>query len=495
VTGDRRGDKSPVTKRAAGSSMQGMKQTQQTHPHRRAIVLGASIAGLLAARVLGETFEQVLILERDRLPHGPAPRKGTPHALQPHGLLARGREVMEDLFPGLTATLLAQGAEGGDLAEQVGFIADGQPFARSHAGQMALGLSRLALEAELRRRVLARPGVVAWTGVDILAPIYDAKRDAVTGVRFVRRPDHHHLADASEETAHADLVVDCTGRGSRAPHWLARWGFDAPAEDRVPIGLVYVSALFERTPGPSLDEVAVIATATPQRPWPGSLIAQEPGPAGRPRWVVCVGGYQGDPPEPTLDGLRRRARQIGSAPMVEVATQAAPIGGVQRYLFAHSQRRRCERLRRFPQRFLVMGDALCSFNPVYGQGMTVAACEALALREELARGLDATLTRRWFSACARIVETPWQLAVGGDLALPSTPGPRPLALRLTNAYIARLYRAAAHDARLALAFLRVVHMLDAPATLLRPRHLWRVWRGGRRPQAPAGTLPLGQARG
>lgn len=451
----------------------------------RAVVLGASLAGLLAARVLSERFAEVLLLERDALPDGPALRKGTPQALQPHGLLARGREVLEELFPGITATWMAQGASAGDLGEQVAFVADGARFAQATVGRIGIGVSRLAIEAELRRRVLARPGVRVLTGVDVVAPVYDAATDAVTGVRIERQRRDAAGHDARDpDTVQADLVVDCTGRGSRLPGWLLRWGYAAPAETRVPVGLCYASVYLERDADAPVEQAAVIVAATPARPWPGVLIAQEPQGDGPPRWVVGVGGYAGDHPQATLESMRARAAQTGSAELSALLADGRPLGPVQRYLFAHSQRRHYERLRQFPARLLALGDSIASFNPVYGQGMTVAACEALALRDALAQGLSG-LHRRYFRAAARVVDVPWQLAVGADLALPNTPGARPLAVRLVNAYIARLQRVAPHDAVVAAAFLRVVHLTAPPTSLFSPRLLWRVARGPRREAATA----------
>jgi hypothetical protein len=219
------------------------------------------------------------------------------------------------------------------------------------------------------------------------------------------------------------------------------------------------------------------------------VIAQEPGEDGVPRWVMGVGGYAGDHAPATIEGLRERALAIGSPELVRLAHEAERIGEVIRYHVPHSLRRRYEKLARFPDRFVLLGDALTSFNPIYGQGMTVAACEALALRDALQGGL-AGLHTRYFRAAAKIIDTPWQLAVGGDLAIDAVPGPRPLPVRLVNAYIARLYRAAPHDAVVGAAFLQVVHMLAEPASLFAPRIVWRVLRkGARKPSGwPAAAI-------
>ena len=442
---------------------------------RRAAIIGASMAGLLAARILSERFDEVVLLERDPLPTGAAPRKGTPHAVQPHGLLARGRQVLDELFPGFSDALVAQGALDGDAGGEVAVDANGQRLARSPLGVRGIAASRLAIEAELRRRVRELPGVRLLDGVDVTAPVHEDGR--VVGVRWHRR-DTDALADAQPQLLAAALVVDCSGRGSRSPAWLREWGYEAPAEERVHIGLAYTSAYFRRPAGRPLLAV-VIGAATAALPRPSILIAQEPlagDPDAGPRWVAGVGGYAGDHVPVSREAMADRARQINCAEIAALAEHGDMIGEPVRYSFPHSQRRRYERLARFPAGYLVMGDALASFNPIYGQGMTVAACEALALRDVLARGDDA-LGRRFFRAAAKVIDVPWQIAVGGDLALPMVQGARPLPVRLVNAYLARVHRVAVHDAEVAGAFVRVIHMLARPETLFAPRVLWRVWRG------------------
>ncbi|MCW5609916.1 MAG: monooxygenase [Rubrivivax sp.] len=451
----------------------------------RAAVIGASIAGLLAARILAERFDEVVLLERDPLPEGAAPRKGTPQAVQPHGLLARGRQVLDALFPGFSESLVAQGALYGDAGGEVAVDANGQRLARATLGVDALACSRLAIEAEIRRRVRALPNVRVLDGVDVIAPVHEDAR--VTGLRWQPR-DADSLAGAEPQTLAAALVVDCSGRASRSPAWLREWGYAAPAEERVQVGIAYTSAYFRRAPGqPPL--ACVIGAATPALPRPSILIAQEPDAQGRERWVAGVGGYTGDHVATTREAMAERARQINHPEIAALAEHAEMIGEPMRYGFPHSQRRRYERLARFPAGYLVMGDALASFNPIYGQGMTVAACEALALREALAHGPDSHqgLARRFFKAAARVVDAPWQIAVGGDLALPVVPGPRPFPVNLVNAYLGRLQRVAVHDPVLAGAFLKVVQMLAPPESLMAPRLMWRVWRGARRLPAAAGV--------
>lgn len=440
---------------------------------RRAIVLGASMAGLLAARVLADRFAEVRLLERDALPADAAARKGTPQAGHAHGLLARGREILEELFPGFTDALAAHGAMVGDLQANAPFVFHGHRTAGGKSGHTGVVASRYLIEAEVRRRVLAMPNVRATTGIDVLEPTLDDTRTRVNGVRF-----RHRDAEGGDQTLGADLVVDCTGRGSHVATWLRAWGYTPPLEERVTVGIAYATAYFRREPSHAPGIAAIICAATPQQPLPGVLLAQEPDHDGAPRWVVTLGGYSGDHPEPSLPGLRERAQRMGCPEIVAITRDAEPLGPVTRYNFPFSQRRRFERVERMPERLLVMGDALASFNPIYGQGMTVATCEALALAGALDTGIDGAW-RRFFPAAAKAVDIPWQLAVGSDLAIPSVPGPRPLPVRLVNAYLDRLYRVAEHDPSVALAFMKVAHLVAPPPTIFAPGVFARVMWGAR----------------
>ncbi|RZL86247.1 MAG: hypothetical protein EOP82_30580 [Variovorax sp.] len=456
---------------------------------QRAVVLGASLAGLLAARVLSDHYGDVVLLERDDLPEHPALRKGTPHATHPHGLLARGREVLEELFPGFTDAMVARGGLLGDLLADVAFEAGRQRFAAGRAGLPGIAASRLAIEAEVRKRVLAHPRVRAITGVDVLAPRMEVGR--VVAARYSKRAPLDERAQGEVELE-AALIIDCTGRASKMPTWLAQWGYSAPAEERVQIGICYTSAYFKRLGacalGADLQKVAVFGAVSNEQPRPGVVIAQEPDADGVPRWVVSVGGFAGDHAAANLGALRERAIDIASPELVKITQEGELIGDVFRYTMPHSERRHYERLSRFPEGLLGLGDSLTSFNPIYGQGMTVAACEALVLREQIALGQHG-LAHRYFRAAAKVIDIPWQLAVGGDLSIDAVPGKRPLAVRLVNAYVGRIYKVAPRDAVVSATFQKVVHMLDGPQTLFAPRMLWRVLVRGRKVQGAERAAP------
>jgi 2-polyprenyl-6-methoxyphenol hydroxylase-like FAD-dependent oxidoreductase len=443
----------------------------------RAVVLGASMAGLLAARVLADAYAQVVVVDRDELPETAMHRRGVPHGRHAHALLARGQQALEELFPGLTVELIAQGVPAGDLLANGRWYVSGHRLRQENIGLVSLSVSRPLLEGYVRARVRALPNVAFLGSCDILGLTATPDGRRVTGAR-VRRAD-----GSAEEVVDADLVVDATGRGSRTPIWLEALGYARPETEQVQIGLGYATRTY-RLPPDALDgDLAVLDATTPEHPRGGALLRLEGG-----RWMVTLAGMLGDHPPIDPDGFLDFARSLRFPDIYQAVRDAEPLDDPVGFRFPASVRHRYERLDRFPDGLLVMGDAVCSFNPIYGQGMSVAALEALTLRRQLQRGA-VPQPRRWFRDLARVVDVPWDIAVGGDLAVPGVQGRRTLRIRLVNAYIARLHAAAAHDAGLASTFVRVAGLVAPPQTLLRPQVALRVLRAGLHPAT--GTVVSG----
>jgi 2-polyprenyl-6-methoxyphenol hydroxylase-like FAD-dependent oxidoreductase len=437
---------------------------------KHAVVLGASMAGLATARVLADTYERVTVLERDTLPAAAAHRKGVPQSRHAHALLAAGRDALEELFGGLTDELVANGALSGGLAEtrvyNEGLRLCLEPD--DLQGQ-AIVLSRPLLEGCVRERVRALPNVQVVDRCEATGLVGTPDGRAVRGVRAIRRADGH-----AEEVLEADLVVDATGRGSRSPIWLEELGYPRPAQDEVRTGLAYASRIYRRRPDHLDGDLVVVVAATVDRPRGGAMLAME-----GDRWIVTLNSYLGQRPPTDPDGFAAFAAALPAPDIFEVISDAEPLGEALPARYPVSVRRRYERLRRFPDGYLVTGDAVCAFNPVYGQGMSVAALEALALRECLRAG-PAGLAGRFFAKVSRIVDIPWGIAVGADLRLPGVQGARTAKVRLINAYLARFHVAAATDPVLGGAFVRVGNLMDRPERLLRPTIALRVLRGNLR---------------
>jgi 2-polyprenyl-6-methoxyphenol hydroxylase-like FAD-dependent oxidoreductase len=421
-----------------------------------AVVLGASMAGLLAARVLSESFEHVMVIDRDDLRDTGA-RKGVPQGQHAHAILNKGRQVLEELFPGLTAELSAAGAEVVDLPNEVSWYNGTRQLLKVPSDLMLLSLSRPALEDYIRARVARRPGVELCGDHEVVGLVADG--GAVTGVRVVHAGVERELA--------ADLVVDATGRGNRGTTWLTALGYEAPVEDTVKAGVAYSTREYDRQPLPS-GSAGVITALTADFPYGAALLPMEGN-----RWILTLIGMGDDIPPTDVPGFNDYARQLPIEDLHAVLDHARPLTEPKRFRIPASVRRRYERLKRLPEGYLCIGDALCAFNPVYGQGMTVAAVEAMVLLD-CARGPLAGLPRRYYERAAQVIDIPWDMAAGGDLALPSVPGKRTVSVRILNAFLARVLRAAATDPVVSLAFHETVNLKHPPQRLFAPKILRRV---------------------
>jgi 2-polyprenyl-6-methoxyphenol hydroxylase-like FAD-dependent oxidoreductase len=429
-----------------------------------AVVIGASMGGLLAARVLADHFARVTIVERDAMPPLGEHRKGVPQGRHAHGLLARGREILEDLFPCITEELVARGALRGDVAADAIWHAAGGVIAPTQSGLTALLLSRPLLEGQVRARVLALANVTLRDGSDVLGLTASPGNALVTGVSL-RRPD------GAEEELAADLVVDASGRAAKSRAWLETLGYAPPAQEEVRVGLGYTTRLFRRRPEQLGGKLGFIVTTQPPNPRGGAVLAIE-----GDRWIVSLAGYFGEHAPAGEKGFLDFAAGLPARGVYDLVRAAEPISDFATFKFPASTRNRYEALRRFPAGYLVFGDAISRFNPVFGQGMTAAALQAAALAECLA--VEATpLWRAFFAKAARVVDVPWSMAVGADLAFSETEGRRGPMVNFLNWYVARLHRAAQRDPALALAFHRVANLMAPPPSLLRPAIAWRVLRG------------------
>ncbi|MEV0459909.1 NAD(P)/FAD-dependent oxidoreductase [Catellatospora methionotrophica] len=449
----------------------------------RVLLLGGSMAALLAARVLSEHYREVVMVERDEVRGVRQTRRGVPHGGHAHGLIARGQQIFEQHFPGLTEELRVAGVVPGDVNEDIRWYFNGRQLRKAVSGLVSVPATRPVLEFHLRERVLKIPNVVLRERHDVLGLVFSDDDSRVTGAR-VRAHDAF-----TDEVIDTDLVIDVTGRGSRTPPWLAEHGYDRPGEDKVKIGLAYTTQHFQLQSDPFGDDIAIIPVATPSHPR-GGFFYRLPGDDNRVE--LSLTGVLGDHPPTDQEGFLAFARSLPVPEVYAAIRDAEPVDQPIMFGFPASVRKRYDRLTRFPQGYLVMGDAVCSFNPVYGQGMTVAALESLTLRRHLQRGHEPR-PLEFFADISRDIDAPWEVSAGADLGYPEVPGHRSLKTRVANAYMAKVQAAAVHDGEVTNAFFRTAGLIDPPQRLFRPSTVLKVLRNaGRReqpgPQAPTAVL-------
>ena len=442
-----------------------------------AIVLGSSIAGLLAARALSESFEKVTVFDRDSLPDNHDNRRGVPHGDHTHGLLAFGRKALEELFDGFADGISALGALPVDLGRDLIWFGDGLRFPRQDTDLQGLCVSRPTLEGYLRDRVRELSNVVIQDRTEALGLLTDADRRRVTGARVLPRGGPLMLRGGQAVEVPADLVVDATGRGNRGPTWLAELGYAKPTEEAVDAVAGYATRVYRRVPGDAPFAGVVL------NPWPDNPEGAVAVAVDGDRWMVTLIGYGNDHFPPTdpdafLDFLKR----LPQPDLYDLFSTAEPLSPPLRMRLPVSVRRRYERMRELPDGFISIGDAICAFNPAYGQGMTVASAEALVLRDCLAGGGRKGLPRRYYAKVAKLINVPWDMAVGADLRYGHVVGARSGKTNFLNGYIARLFVAASRQPLVAKAFLSVANLMAPPPKLVAPSVLARVLAYGRKPQ-------------
>ncbi|MET8954589.1 FAD-dependent oxidoreductase [Streptomyces sp. NPDC004393] len=428
---------------------------------RRAIVVGASVAGLLAAVAVSDAVDEVTVLERDVLPEGPAPRRGLPQARHGHILLTSGLNAIEALLPDLRLRQRVLVAGGREISLTSGAVMLGPEgwFRRwRHDSHPLLTCSRDLLDAVLREAVLDRPRI-RLRRAEAVSLLGSAER--VTGVRITD-------AEGAEEDLRADLVVDASGRGSRALQWLDALGIAGIREEVVDSGVVYASRLY-RMPEGAEEFPLILVQPDPLDTTPGRAAALIPIEGGR--WLASLSGTRGA--EPTSDPAEFVRFALGLRhPLVgRLLSRAEPLSDVALSRSTRNVRRHFESAAVWPEGLVVLGDAAAAFNPVYGQGMSVAALGAQGLRRELTATDVAApgLARRIQRAAAKAVDAAWSLSSSQDRWFPGVLGDSPtFADRVLTRYVRRMTKVATSSYRVSVAMCNVTTLQEDGSRLLRP---------------------------
>jgi 2-polyprenyl-6-methoxyphenol hydroxylase-like FAD-dependent oxidoreductase len=427
---------------------------------KQAVVIGAGMGGLAAAGALADRFDQVVVLERDTLPSEPAYRAGTPQARHAHALLLSGQRALSELFPGFEQDLAQAGAvplrAGLDVREErPGY----DPFPQRDLGWFSYAVSRSTIERAVRWRVESCANTTLRQRCRVQEVLATPNGEAVTGVRYEN-------GNGASETIAADLVVDASGRGTLTLALLQSIGRPLPEETTIGIDVGYATCVYAIPDHAATDWKGVVTFGqAPQNARGGILLPLEGS-----RWMVTIAGRHSDVPPGDAEGFLAYARALRTPTIYNAISHAKRLDGVARYGFPDSVRRHFERLDVFPRGLLPIGDAICRFNPVYGQGMSVAALEACLLQRLLERlGEDsdaiAALAPAFFAEVQTLIETPWSVAML-DFAFPDTRGQRPADFETRLKFGIALTRLAAEDP--------AVHKLAAEVqNLLRPRSVYR----------------------
>ncbi|MFP8891005.1 FAD-dependent oxidoreductase [Natrialbaceae archaeon A-CW2] len=431
-----------------------------------AIVVGAGIAGLCATRVLADAFDEVTVIDRDPLPDEPVARDGVPQARQIHILWEAGRATLEDLFPGYSEELVAAGGVSIDGQRDFYMYSQGNYLATGSKPFPLYAATRPLYEQLLRQRVSDRDDVYVRGSCPFVDYLAD---DATKNVNGVVIRDQ----DGGQEEIAADLVIDATGRMSRTPDWLSNHGYTPPSAEEVHIDLAYTTTCIER-PANDYRMIGVLAAAPRSR---GGAVL----PVEDDCWLVNLHGIHGDHPPKNIEDAKDFAASL-PIPIVNDLLNEYPMVSEEAafYPFPSNRRYRYENLDQFPEGLLVIGDAIASFNPIYGQGMSVAALEALTLHHVLTRDNHEPLATSFFNRATEIIDPAWMLATGADFSFSQTRGEKPNGAAFFNWYLSRLFRKAHADGVLTDAFTRVLSMQQHPTSLLRPSIMWRVLKPGRR---------------
>ncbi|TGB14529.1 FAD-dependent monooxygenase [Streptomyces sp. MZ04] len=448
----------------------------------RAVVVGGGYAGLVTARVLADHFTEVLVLERDPVRPDTGVHPHVPQGFHAHALLARGGDVLEDLFPGLRAELAELGAPVLDYGERISFLLPTGYAPTDPVGVPIQSFTRDELERRLRQRVLALPSVR-------LLPA--TRCETVTGVAPGRLDRVRYRTDGADESTEvtADLVVDASGRSTSLDRWLTDARLPVSAKTVIKAKFTYTSALYERPAHDPQDfDIAYQMAFAPGVPRGGVVLAVE-----HHRWMCSLLGVDQHVPPTDDEGYLDFAHSLGNPRLAEQIKRGTRQGEIHRYTNPGNEWRLHHKNTRWPERLIAVGDALCVFNPVYGQGLTVAALEAellgrlLRRRRAEASGLDG-LSRAYQRAAARVIQVPWTMATSSDLMW--APAGQPPAARFAHWYNRHVFALAVHDPGVWARFVRVLNMTAPPSLLFRPAMLAKVVR--RVITRPASTrVPMG----
>lgn len=441
-----------------------------------AVVLGGSLAGLFAAAALARHLERVTVVERDALPGPQQPqwRRGVPQARHAHNLMMAGHLAMERLFPGIRGELDSAGMVTVRMPADMLLLTAGGWMPRFDTDLQMLTSSREVIDSVVLRRLRANDRVTFLTQTEALG-LLPGTDGSVQGVKLRHRDKNRDNGWDEPYDLAADFVVDASGRSSRSPQWLKALGYEAPAEAVVDAQTAYSTCVFDPPAGHQADWNCILLQYSPDAPRQGIL-----NPIENNRWMVSLAGLGGVRPPDDIDGFLEYAKNLRSPVLYEVLRDATPVTQIHRSGRTENRRRHYHKLRRWPDRFMVMGDAVGCFNPSYGQGMSVAAGSALALDDALeARATTAGIASGLRGKVAKCIDLAWMIAATADLKYPWASQKVDLQTKISLSYLYRVIGACPTSLAASQALLDINQMVATTNAVFRPAVIGAVLRGPR----------------
>jgi 2-polyprenyl-6-methoxyphenol hydroxylase-like FAD-dependent oxidoreductase len=431
----------------------------------RAVVAGGSIAGKLAARVLSEFFNEVIIIEKDKNADSITNRKGVPQSAHGHVLLKSGEEILEDFFPGIIQELSQKGARKSDFAGDLLWSHHGSQKIRFDSDVFISQQSRPLLEKQIQKRLEKVSNIHFRFGCKVKNLLMDKNEI----IKVVFEDEEGLITELS-----TDLIIDATGAAALHNQWLRDLGFGIPPKTEVKVNLFYASMVYKGFSPGLMDWHSLLAYPDPPEIDRGGTIS----PIEGNRMLVTLIGYGANNIPNDLDSFMDYAKTLKHPDFYEVIKNEIPCSDkIEVYRFPALHRYHFEKLKDLPSGLLVIGDAACRIDPVFAQGMSLAAMEAKALKGLLMeQTTKKQLTKSYHKKVGRILGIPWLIALTEDFRFRTTSGRKPIGLPILQWFVKKVVAASAYNEDVYTKFIQVLHLKKHPITLASPYILAKVFK-------------------
>ncbi|ULT59625.1 FAD-dependent monooxygenase [Neobacillus drentensis] len=437
----------------------------------KAVIIGGGISGKLTARVLSDFFQKVIILERDSKPNGPFPRKGAPQGEHIHALLFSGANGLEELFPGITEKFNASGAVKINSTQDIAWFHHGVWKLRYEGDYTTILQTRPHLEWHIEQYIKSIPNVTIQYSQNVQNFLYTEEENRITGVQISN-------GDDSIKTINAYLIVDASGVNSLSSRWLNKREVHIP-EDTVKIDLSYFTKTIQLPDNGNRDWSIKLVYPNPPFEKIGGGISKVEG----NRYLVTFMGYHNEINEKEVlkndDSFVEIAKKLPKMDIYHELRDATVLSSTSTFRVPKITWRRFDKVNKFPSGLLTIGDTICRIDPFFGQGMSIAVLEALALKKLLAKEqlTNQKMIETFHQQAMKIISPIWNMVLTEDFRYPDTIGRRPAGLSIQQWYAKKIFHLSSENKTIYNSFIKVMHLLRPTATLMHPRILKSVLKG------------------